>query len=103
MNEHDSKRRAPFHSHGKLPHHGRPNVSIKKAPEKPRNVRESHVQPRQKGSISPPPLKRQRTTYDKFNLETRGPLSTNRKAHLPTSSNAPRHRYGEVQSNVWPR
>ncbi|RYN81335.1 hypothetical protein AA0120_g10187 [Alternaria tenuissima] len=95
MNDHDSKRRAPFHSHGKLPHHGRPNVSIKKAPEKPRNVRESHVQPRQKGSISPPPLKRQRTTYDKFNLETRDPLSTNRKAHLPTSSNALRHSFSE--------
>ncbi|CAI9632760.1 unnamed protein product [Alternaria burnsii] len=95
MNDHDSKRRAPFHSHGKLPHHGRPNVSIKKAPEKPRNVRESHVQPRQKGSISPPPLKRQRTTYDKFNLETRDPLSTNRKAHLPISSNALKHSFSE--------
>ncbi|KAL1797255.1 hypothetical protein ACET3X_003861 [Alternaria dauci] len=94
MDDHDGERREPFQSRAKSSHHGRSGVGTKIDSEKPRTVSESHGQPSRKGSISPPPLKRQRTTYENFSSETRGPRSTNRQAHLPTSSAALRHSFG---------
>jgi hypothetical protein len=98
MNDHDRKRRAPFESRIKLPHHDRPAVDAKEDFEKPRTLSESHVQPRQKGTISPPPLKRQRTTYDKFSSEILDSHSKNGRAYLPTSSSALTHRYGNSKT-----
>ena len=87
MEHHESEQQAPSEPRLKLPHHDRPGIVDKEVSEKPPTLSQSHAQPRRKSVISPPPLKRQRTTSGK-------PNSTIRKAGLSTDPSAVTHRYG---------
>jgi hypothetical protein len=76
MRDYESEQQAPSERRLKPASHGPPSVADKQVSEKPPTVRQSHVQPRRKGAISPPPLKRQRTTYDKPSSSFSGRMTT---------------------------
>jgi hypothetical protein len=102
MKDHGGDRKAPSESRLKLACRGRPSVGDKDDFTKPPTVSQSHVQPRQKDAISPPPLKRQRTTCDDFSSDTHDLRPTTLQAHPLTGPSALRHRYVSFRGNAWP-